>query len=1237
MLKTIFLLLVLLLSLTETSFSKVRDITFENIGLEHGLSQLSVNCIMKDKKGFMWFGTEDGLNRYDGYGFTIYKHDPDDPASISDNHIRIICEDNEEEALWIGTKEGGLSKFNLQTETFTNYKHDPNDPRSLSHNEVYSLYRDRNGVLWVGTWGGGLNRFDKKTGTFTHYRCRRGNPSSLSHNIVRAIFEDSKGTMWIGTYGGGLNQMDRQAGTFTHYRHDPKRPGSLSNDQVIMIYETKAGELWIAADGGGGNVFDPVKGTFTCYRYNPRKPGSLSNDRVRAIHEDSRGVLWVGTYGGGLNRFDDKTRTFTTFRHDPRDLKSLGNDEVLSIYEDNTEMLWIGTKAGGVAKLDLQIKKINHYVYVPNKPNGLSSGNIRAFVEDSDGMLWVGTNGAGLNKFDREKGKVAVYVHEPKNPDSLSYDRVYALYDDKKENVLWVGTFGGGLNKMNKRTGKFTHYKHDPGTPHSVSHNRVRALCEDHTGTLWIGTWNGGLNKFDRENRRFKHYRHDPDNSYSISHDFVFCIYEDRSGVLWVGTWGGGLNRYNRKKDTFTRYQHVPNDPNSLRNNRVLCIHEDRTGILWVGSGGRGLNRFDRKNNKWSFYSTKHGLPNDVIYGILEDEKGNLWLSSNGGISRFNSKRETFKNYTTEDGLQSNEFNGGASYKSPSGEMFFGGINGFNSFYPGEIRDNPYAPPVIITDFRKFNQPVTFAKPVSEIKDIQLSYSEDFISFDFVALNYRASEKNQYAYMMEGFDKEWIYCGTRRTASYTNLDGGTYVFNVQAANNDGVWNNQGASIRITIALPYWKRWWFRAVVAIAILALVYMLYRYRTLSIRFRNKQLEEMNVKLEEQIVQRQRVEEALRRNEEEFRSIFENSIDAHYRADLKGKLLMMSPAGVKLLGYASSKEIIGKDIAQTFYYNRDDRGTFLETLKRQGIVTNYEVTLQRKDGKQVTVETNARFIYDEKNKPRAVEGILRDITQRKRAEQENLKLQEQLLTAKKMEAVGTLAGGIAHEFNNLLSTIIGNAGLLQVRLMEDLPMRKRVGVIVDASNQCATLTNQLLSFSRKQLLKLKKLNFNDLILGIESTIGLTVGDDVEVVILPDENLEPVQADSDLMIQVVMGIVHNARDAMPDGGKLTIKTEMKSAQDFHVDTPYKPWGKLVCLSFEDTGVGIEEEIIPHIFDPFFTTKPVGEGTGLELSFVYGTVQQHNGWINVDSTPGKGTTIRICLPVTSNKSEGGVP
>ncbi len=1206
------------------------DIKFERISRENGLSQLSVNYIIQDKKGFMWFATQDGLNRYDGYGFTVYNHDRDVPASISANHIRAVLEDPDDGIMWVATSGGGLNKFDPVTGTFTRYRHDPKDPTSLGGDSVFSLYQDSRGVLWVGTLGGGLNKFNKNRGTFTHYKHAPTNPYSLSNDIVRAIFEDSKGVMWIGTYGGGLNQFDREKEQFIHYRHDLHRPDTLSDDRIMNIIETKTGLLWIAMDGGGINSFDPTTGIFTRYQHDVGRPGSLSHNRVRFVYEDRMGVLWVGTYGGGLNIFDDKSGQFTVFRHDPLDRESLSNDQVMCVYEDNTDLLWFGTNGGGVNKYDRLRKKFKHYKYSPIKQNSLSDPQVRAIYEDHEGILWIGTNYGGLNKLDRQTGTYTHYRYDPHKPGSLPSDRVYTIGEDR-EKRLWIGTFDRGLCKFDRKNESFIIYKNNPRDPNSISSNRVRIIHEDHQGELWVGTWSGGLDRFDRRKEIFHHYQHNPDDPNSISNNYIFALYEDSAGRLWIGTWGGGLCRYNRGNDNFTRYMHEPDNRNSLWDNQVYSICDDSDGNLWVGTT-KGLDKFDKNKNNWVHYSAKDGLPNEVINGLLTDDEGNLWISTNGGISRFNPSGGTFRNYGLKDGLQGLEYVGGASYKSRSGEMFFGGLNGMNGFFPGEIKDNPHKPAVIITGFRKFNQPVPWSGAISEMDEIQLSYKENFISFDFVAFNYRVSENNQYAYKLEGFDKDWIYCGTRRSASYTNLDGGTYVFRVKGSNNDGIWNEQGTSVGILVTPSFWQTWWFRIVLISGVLFLIFFIYEIRTQAIKKTNKKLKEVNIQLYQQIEERKQAEKALQASEKKYRKIIENSVDVYYRSSLDGKLVMASPSAIRLLGYETLDEMVGRDIAGDFYLNPGDRAPLLDALKANGKVVNYVVVLKRKDGTPVIVETTSYFSYNEEGKPEAVEGIFRDITARKRAEEENARLQEQLLNARKMEAVGNLAGGMAHEFNNLLAVITGYAELLLDENGEDPTFSRRLAAIIKAATRCSALTDQLLSFSRKQVLKLRAVDINNLIANMKRRIHQIVGKKVKVIIKLEAKSTRINVDPHLMGQVIIGIVENSRDAMPHGGVLTIQTEIIQL-DKENNNSFPPVfhqeGKFVCLTIEDTGIGMDEETLKHIFEPFFTTKEVGKGVGLDLSFVYGTIGQHGGWLDVTSTPGQGTRMKIYLPVSS--------
>jgi len=818
---------------------QTNTIRFERISLEDGLSQSSVFAILQDQQGFMWFGTEDGLNKYDGYQFTVYKHDPDDPMTLSNNYVRTIYEDRSGE-LWLGTRSG-LDRFDRTTGTFTHYQHDPQDPQSLSGMEVSSTCEDYTGMLWVGTVGGGLDQLDRATNTFIHYRHDPDDPTTLSDNTVWTIYEDRSGELWIGT-NGGLDRFDRTTGTFTHYQHDPSAPQSLSENEVRAIFEDRQGVLWIGTEGGGLDQLDRSSQTFIHYQHNPDDPHTLSDNRVWTILQDRAGRLWVGTQNGldllvlseaeGLDRRQNR---FVHYLHDPGDLHSLSCDSVRFICEDRSGVLWIGTFGGGLSKYNRTADNFTLYQHRPSLLNSLSDNMVWSIYEDRSGLLWIGTFGGGLNKLDRDSDTFTAYQHDPADPTSLSNNDVRAILEDHT-GTLWVGTNYGGLNRFDSQTETFTHYLHDPHDPGSLSDNDAFVTYEDRLGNLWIGTWNGGLNRLDRATGTFVHYQHDPDDPFSLSDNCVRAIYEDRAGVLWVGT-RGGINLWDGANGRFTHYQHDPDDPQSLSNGAVLSFCEDPTGAVWIATYGGGLNRFNRATQTFTHYTEKDGLPDDGVYAILADAAGFLWVSTNKGLSKFDPRTEIFRNYDVSDGLQSNEFNAGAYFQSANGEMFFGGIEGFNAFYPKQVKDNPHIPSIVITAFSKFNEVVR--TDLSANEHLQLSYKDNFISFEFAALDYTAPERNQYAYMMEGLDEDWVHAGTRRYASYTNLRGGDYVFRVKGSNNDGVWNEEGVAIYITVTPPVWETWWFRGIVFVVLAGSVIGGYRLRVKSIEARSRELE--------------------------------------------------------------------------------------------------------------------------------------------------------------------------------------------------------------------------------------------------------------------------------------------------------------------------------------------------------------------------------------------------------------
>ena len=819
--------------------------TFERLSIERGLSQSIIEQIVQDRVGFMWFVTEDGLNRYDGYRFTVYRSLAGDPGSLSHNELKAIHEDSSG-MLWVGVFEGGLNRFDPVSERAIRYQHDSNDPASLAATTVRAILEDRSGALWIGTHGGGLDRLDRTSGRFEHFRADASAPGSLSHDDVRVLLEDRSGTLWVGTNGGGLDRLDRASGCFTTYRNRPDDPSSLSHDVVLALLEDRSGTLWVGTYGGGLDALDRASGRFTHHRCVPGRPGSISDDRIKALCEDHTGTLWVGTDGGGLCRFEPDRDAFACFRNDPLDASSLSTDRVYSLFEDRSQVLWIGTYGGGLDKLDIGRQRFRHYRNHASDPNSLGHNIVWSFWEDREGFTWIGTDSGGLDRWDSRTGEWRHFVHRPEDPGSLSHNTVRAVLEDRS-GALWVATHGGGLNRLDRATERFTHYRHDVADPGSLAHDELRSLLEDRSGAIWVGTFGGGLDRFEPAAGEFIHHRHRPEDPDSISNDFIRQLLEDSRGSLWIGTQGGGVNRLDPGSGRFVRYQNRVDDPSSLSNDHVFAILEARDGTLWFGTFGGGINQLDRSSGRFRRLAARDGLVSDSVYAMLEGDQGELWISTSKGISRFDPGSETFRNFDVRDGLQSNEFNGASALRRSNGELLFGGINGFNAFFPREIGVNPVVPNVILTDLRLFNRPVRagdaprgrvlLERQITFTDAVELSYRDNVVSFEFAALHYSAPEKNRYAYNLEGFSKDWIPVDAEyRIATFTGLNPGAYLFRVRGANSDGVWNQEGATIRVTIAPPLWATWWFRTLAAALAIAVVLLALRSRTSQVRMRTE-----------------------------------------------------------------------------------------------------------------------------------------------------------------------------------------------------------------------------------------------------------------------------------------------------------------------------------------------------------------------------------------------------------------
>jgi PAS domain S-box-containing protein len=915
------LLLAAILALPPPAHATPFTPRFFHLTTADGLSHNIVYAIVQDPQGFLWFGTQDGLNRYDGTAFTVFRHRRSDPHSLAHNTVQALAVDSSG-ALWVGTV-GGLDRYDRDTGGFVHY---PEVAESVT-----VIYEGCSGgtaalcpYLWVGTAGSGLFRYGRQNDRFEPFAADR-----LPDSHILALYQDQDGTLWVGTEYGGLWSIPVGAGLAPALGDRQGRPYSLPHDRVTAILRDRTGVLWVGTgayhepDVGGLAALDPATGRFTLYHQ------GLAHRHITAILEDRAGTLWVGTEEG-LAVLDRATGQFTVYRHDPLDPYSLGNDRVYALYEDRTGILWVATD-GGVSRYVPEKNRFALYRHNPQDPNSLGAPRVGAVLKDRDGVLWVGLHAGGLDRID-PTGAVTHYRHDPDDPHSLGNDHVTALYQDPS-GAIWVGT-SAGLDRLDPDTGGFTHYVHNPADPHSLGPGAVKAIYGDRSGALWIGTEEPGtLSRLDPRTGRFTVYRYDPANPDGFPNTYgIRAILEDREGFLWLGTYSG-LVRFDPRTGTFTQYRHNPDDPHSLSDDFVWSLYQAPDGTLWVGTQG-GLNRLDdREAGRFTVYTVEDGLPNDGIAAILGDDAGHLWLATmGGGLSRFDPRAGTFRNYDESDGLQGLHFIPGAAFRSPDGELFFGGASGLNRFYPADIRDNPHVPPVVLTAFRVFDQVRDFGHDLTGVEEIRLSYRDNFFSFEFAALDYADPSKNRYAYILEGFDRDWVHCGTRHYAAYTNIPPGTYTFRVRASNNDGVWNEEGLAVRVVITPPFWATRWFRFLAGTVVLGIVLGIYTVRARNIA-------------------------ALREREERFRALFENAPLAVFEVDLSPsppRILRANREAAHIYG-ATAEELAATSLDQLVAPGARVEVEHLLDGLRAGETVTVESTHRRRDGSEFPVRVSA------------------------------------------------------------------------------------------------------------------------------------------------------------------------------------------------------------------------------------------------------------------------------------------
>lgn len=818
---------------------------------EKGLSQGNIYQIFKDLDGFVWIVSEDGLNRFDGYTFNVFKHNAEDSTSISDNIVWCVEEDSKG-VLWVGTNQGGLCKYDKNRGNFTRYVHEDNNDSSLSQNTVEVIFEASDGRLWVGThWG--LNIFDSSTEVFKSIFQDNENQQSLLDNRIYSIIETHNKELWVGTTHG-ISVFSLSGKHVRNISSDTNH--GMPDGKVTNLLLDDLGEVWASVDAKGLVRFSPSTKNMKIYSANPFDPNSLGNNYIRSLLVDWKGNLWVGMDGYGFQVWDRDTDRFTralqNSNFEPDQI-----EKVYEIYEDDEHNLWFGSYGHGVFVLNDNSNNFSHFNRSYNGKNSLSNNSVLAVCEGGDGRIWLGTDGGGINIFDPENETFEVLMKDVENTESVGGNVIKSLLYDSSGN-FWAGTYNHGLDVRWKGKNGFEHFTTENS---GLTHNNVWALAQDQIGNIWIGTLGGGLNKFDPKTKKIEKIRIDFDNDSTLSGVNISTLMVADNGDLWVGSIGHGINVLNPKTGQSVRYSSSRSDTTKLSHNEIRFLFQNDEGDIWIGTT-YGLNRFNKADQTFTKFFETDGLPSNVIKGIVEDDEGVFWVSTNNGVCKFDPKTKRVTNFNKSDGLQGKEFNYNASMMVADGSIYLGGINGFNQFDPRMVKDNEFRPDILFTRFLLFNRPIEIGsdgplkQEINQAEHLEFEYDEYVFSIEYAADEYQFPKKNQYQYKLEGFEPDWNKVGASRIATYTNLPSGDYRFLVRATNNAGVWSDKVRALKITVHPPWWHTRTAYMIFVIFAILIILSIVRLRTSyllaqKVRLRRlvskrtKQLEEKNERI--------------------------------------------------------------------------------------------------------------------------------------------------------------------------------------------------------------------------------------------------------------------------------------------------------------------------------------------------------------------------------------------------------
>ncbi|MBN1142931.1 MAG: response regulator [Bacteroidales bacterium] len=1174
-------ILALLASVTgPICYAQLHHSTFEKVTIRDGLSQSTVTHILQDRHGFLWFATYDGINRYDGYSFQVFRHDEKDSTSLSHDAIVYMMEDSQGYIWIVNNGNAGLDRFDPRTEKFTRFRHNNNDPSTISSDFVNRVSEDRQGNIWVCT-SKGLDLFvAQKTTQGSQGTFQRFYKGRITGNIDFA-FENKYGQLLL--FSDSLFVFNRKAKTF-HKTDVPLAPTSIKS-----IVEDEYGNLYIGTTGDGilKLSYDQKKST-----YQLTSPGKINvtprNKNCLLIDKDR--YLWIGTEDDGLYRYNPENDSLDHFIKDELDVSSISDNTIGSLFADHSGVLWIGTYSQGLCKYNLYRKEFMHYKSIPNNPNSLSGNVISSIHGIHPDELWVGNDaGGGLNRFIFREGKeplVLHYKHDPSDPNSISGNSIISLVQ-RKNGEVWIGCSGGSVSKiipevpLSGRKPLVKRYHHVKWT---------FAIFEDSDGILWGGTWKAGLWRYDDKTDQFIFYAHDPENQHSLCDNIIWALGEDKNKNLWIGGHGNGISiltssQKNSESPEFINLSHNEQDTASLSNNTINTFCTGVDGTLWIGTAG-GLNRLlnetgiikdvgDAGKIKLIHYHKKDGLPSEGIVGIVEDNSGNIWMSTANGLSRFNPADSTFMNFDEGDGLQNNEFWHNAYYKNTKGMLFFGGQNGFNAFYPDRIKTNSIVPGVAVTGLRLFTRPVTIGEkinnqvvltgPLHLANKIALSHKNNIITIEFAALHYIEPAKNKYAYYLEGFEKDWNYIDYQRSATYTNLDPGRYVFRVKASNNDGVWNETGVALEVIIKPPWWKTWWFSIIFYSALIGLLFLLYYLRMAYYRYEQKKLSQL---VKERTMQLEEVALSMEEKQEEINS--------------------------------QKEELLAQ---------RDE-------LERSNIMLQQQ--------KEMILEQHHELEKHRNQLEQLVEERTRELIEAKERAEESDQLKSSFLA------------NLSHEIRTPLNAILGFSALLGE---EDVTHEDRTEynrIMNNSSKMLLDLINDIMDISKIEAGQMTLLPVNVKLSRVISNIvdtyemlmnrndsGTIRKVDLKVNMAPDIHDMQIKADKTRLEQVLSNLMSNAVKFTSQGC-----IEIGCRRNHSTD--------MIEFYVKDTGIGIKEEYQAMIFERFRKVEDdktqLYRGTGLGLAISSHLVTLMGGTMKVESQPGKGSEFSFTLPLNESAS-----